>query len=303
MANNKSNILVSIVCITYNHEPYLRQALEGFLIQETSFPVEIILAEDCSTDGTRAICEAYAAKYPDKIHYIWSETNVGAVENERRAIAAARGKFIALCEGDDYWTDPLKLQKQVDFMESHLEYSVTFHRYKIYYEDTNIWTSDNADELFKDTEKDGIDISVELSLDKWVTQYLTAVFRRDCYDFSWTDKYELYCDSHMFYHLMTQGKAYLFAFNGGVYRKTGNGIYTNLDKYHMQLKTIAVCREMLEKNDDERLKVPYAKALQYLIDSYYADKNRKKELLKVSCVLFKLTKQIKRYIKNINKLI
>jgi glycosyltransferase involved in cell wall biosynthesis len=113
-------------------------------MQKCDFPFEIVLAEDCSTDGTREICREYAVKYPDVIHYVWSENNIGAVENEARAIRAAKGKYIALCEGDDYWTDAQKLQKQVDFMESHPEYSVTFHRYKIHYDDTDIWQEDNA---------------------------------------------------------------------------------------------------------------------------------------------------------------
>ena len=82
MTNDKSQILVSIVCITYNHEPYLRQTLDSFLMQKTSFAYEIILAEDCSTDGTRKICEEYAAKYPDIIHYIYRDHNVGYNENE-----------------------------------------------------------------------------------------------------------------------------------------------------------------------------------------------------------------------------
>lgn len=295
--------LVSIVCITYNHEPYLRQALDGFLMQQTTFPLEIILAEDCSIDGTRAICEEYKAKYTDKIRYIRSDANVGAVENEKRAIKAAKGKYIALCEGDDCWTDPMKLQTQVDFMEAHPEYSVTFHRYKIYCEDSDTWTTDNAGALFEGAKLEGVDITIEQSLDKWVTQYLTAVFRRECYDFSWADKYELYRDSHMFYHLMTKGKAYLFAFVGGVYRKTGSGMYTTLDKYQMQLKTIAVCREMWEKNNDERLKVPYIKALQYFVDSFSGIKGYKKDALHKAKNLFILTKQAKKWFKNIKKIL
>lgn len=303
MSNDKSNILVSIVCITYNHEPYLRQALEGFLMQETDFPVEIILAEDCSTDGTRSICEEYAEKYPDTINYIWSGNNVGAVENEARAIRAAKGKYIALCEGDDYWTDPLKLQKQVDFMEAHPGYSVTFHRYKIHYEDTDTWENDNAEKLFMGSDIEGLDITMEQSLNVWLTQYLTAVFRRDCYDFTWADKYQWYRDSHMFYHLMTCGKAYLFAFEGGVYRKTGNGIYTNMDQYHTQLRTIEVCREMWEKNDDDRLRTSYAKALQYFVDSFHGVPTLRKEVLRASKDLFALTRQTKQYFKNIWKIL
>lgn len=139
MINNKSKILVSIVCITYNHEPYLQQALESFLMQKCNFLFEIILAEDCSTDDTRKICEEYKTTYPDVINYIWSSSNVGALANERRAIQAVRGKYIAICEGDDYWTDPLKLQKQVDFMEAHAEVGVCYTDYNLQYDcDSNI---------------------------------------------------------------------------------------------------------------------------------------------------------------------
>ena len=298
-----SKPLVSIVCITYNHEQYLRQALEGFLMQECDFPYEIVLAEDCSTDGTREICREYAAKYPKIINYIWSENNVGAVENEARAIRAAKGKYIALCEGDDYWTDSKKLQMQVGFMESHPEYSVTFHRYKIHYEDTDIWQEDNAGWLFEGKDIEGVDITVEQSLDRWLTQYLTAVFRRDCYDFKWADKYQWYRDSHMFYHLMTVGKAYLFAFEGGVYRKTGEGIYTNLDRYQMQLRTIDVYRELYEKNEDKRLAIPYAKALQYFINIFSSIQEYKKGSWRVAWRLFWVNRNVKMLIKNITKII
>ena len=82
-------------------------------MQQVKFPIELIIAEDCSTDGTRAICQRYAEEYPELIRLITSDSNVGAIANERRAMLAARGKYIAFCEGDDYWTDPLKLQKQV----------------------------------------------------------------------------------------------------------------------------------------------------------------------------------------------
>ena len=298
-----SNPLVSIVCITYNHEPYLRQALDGFLMQKTSFAYEIVLAEDCSTDNTRKICEEYAAKYPGIIHYIWSDNNVGAVENEARALRVARGEYIALCEGDDYWTDSMKLQKQVAFMESHPKYSVTFHRYKIHYQGTDTWQEDNAGNLFKENNSEGTDITVEQSFDTWITQYLTAVFRRECYDFKWADKYQWYRDSHMSYHLMTRGKAYLFAFEGGVYRKTGSGIYTNLDRYHMQLRTIDVCREMWEKNADERLRNPYIKAMQYFVDSFCDNQEYKKDALRMAWKIFGVGHNLKALLKNSWKII
>lgn len=118
--------LVSVHMITYNHEKFIAQAIEGVLMQKTDFPFELIIGEDCSTDRTREIVVDYANKYPDIIKPILHEKNVGMKANGRACRAASRGKYIAICEGDDYWIDPLKLQKQVDFMESHPECSFCF---------------------------------------------------------------------------------------------------------------------------------------------------------------------------------
>ena len=127
--------LVTIQCITYNHEPYIRQCLEGFVMQKTNFKFEAIVHDDASTDKTADIVREYAEKYPDIIKPIYetenqyskSDGSLGRIMN-----AHTKGKYIALCEGDDYWTDPLKLQKQVDFLEANPEYVLTCHRYKIY---------------------------------------------------------------------------------------------------------------------------------------------------------------------------
>jgi len=121
--------MVSVVCITFNHKKYIRDAIEGFLMQETTFKIEILIGEDCSTDGTgtREIVFGYKKKYPDLIKVITSNSNVGMHANGIRTLNAVRGKYIALCEGDDYWIDPLKLQKQVDYMESHPGCSLSVH--------------------------------------------------------------------------------------------------------------------------------------------------------------------------------
>lgn len=105
--------LVSVLMTTYNHQAYLSDAIEGVLSQRCDFPIELIIAEDCSTDGTRAIAERYLAGHPDKIRIITGETNLGLVANSNRALAQCRGEFVAFCEGDDWWCDPEKLQKQV----------------------------------------------------------------------------------------------------------------------------------------------------------------------------------------------
>jgi glycosyltransferase involved in cell wall biosynthesis len=109
--------LVSVHMITYNHEPYIAQAIKGVLQQKTDFQIELIIGEDRSTDRTREIVLEYQKRYPAIIRVITSEKNVGMHRNHRRVYAASRGKYIAYCEGDDYWHHPSKLQKQVDFLE------------------------------------------------------------------------------------------------------------------------------------------------------------------------------------------
>lgn len=128
---DNQDILVSIKCLVYNHEPYLRQCLEGFVMQKTNFRFEAIVHDDASTDGSAAIIREYAEKYPNIIKPIYETENqyskhdgsLGRIVN-----SALRGKYIAMCEGDDYWIDPLKLQKQVDFLEAHPDYGLV-HTY------------------------------------------------------------------------------------------------------------------------------------------------------------------------------
>jgi glycosyltransferase involved in cell wall biosynthesis len=124
--------LVSVNMITYNHAPYIAQAIEGVLQQKTNFPFELVIGEDCSTDGTREIVFEYQKKYPDIIRVITSDQNVGAKKNGYRLRKACRGKYIAFCEGDDYWHHPGKLQKQADYLESHPECGLVYSSYDVY---------------------------------------------------------------------------------------------------------------------------------------------------------------------------
>lgn len=124
----QDNILVSILCATYNHENYIREALDGFVCQKTNFPFEVLVHDDASTDRTAAIIREYAQKYPDIIKPIYQTENQYSqgVDIETLLYSFAQGKYVALCEGDDCWIDEYKLQKQVDYMESHPECSLCF---------------------------------------------------------------------------------------------------------------------------------------------------------------------------------
>jgi glycosyltransferase involved in cell wall biosynthesis len=137
--NNKV-ITVSISIVTFNHEKYIKDCLEGILMQQTTFPFEIILGEDESKDATREICKEYARRHPDIIKlFLRNRKDVIHINgtatgryNFIENLTAASGKYIAICEGDDYWTDPLKLQKQVDFMEANPDYNICFHEVGVF---------------------------------------------------------------------------------------------------------------------------------------------------------------------------
>lgn len=134
---------VSVCVPTYNHEAFIGQCLDGILAQQTSFPVEIVIGDDGSTDTAPTRIRDYADRYPDRIRAFLHPHNQGPLEPREFAgrnnvlglLAACEGEFIALCEGDDYWTDPLKLQKQVDFMDAHPNYSLCHHNMRVIYED------------------------------------------------------------------------------------------------------------------------------------------------------------------------
>ena len=127
--NSNQKPLVSVISKAYNHEPYIRDCLEGFLMQKTTFPVEYIIHDDASTDHTADIIREYYEKRPDLFHVIIERENQYSQHKviTHPLFLMAQGKYIALCEGDDYWTDPLKLQKQSDFMETHPDYSLCCH--------------------------------------------------------------------------------------------------------------------------------------------------------------------------------
>jgi len=130
----KSVPKVSVVTVCYNQEKYIEEALQGFVNQQTDFPFEVIVSDDKSTDSTPEIIKKYAKEYPEIIKPILRKTNVGAVKNFVEAMRATTGTYVALCEGDDFWSDPTKLQRQVDFLDKHPDYTVCFHPVRVFFE-------------------------------------------------------------------------------------------------------------------------------------------------------------------------
>ncbi|MEH2045642.1 glycosyltransferase [Nostoc sp.] len=128
---------VSILMITYNHEIYIAQAIESILMQQTNFEYEVVIGEDCSTDNTRQIIIDYQKNYPEKIRLLLPDKNIGMHKNFINTLQACQGQYIALLEGDDYWTSSEKLQKQVDFLDKNLDFSICFHNVLVFWQDNS----------------------------------------------------------------------------------------------------------------------------------------------------------------------
>ncbi|HSX29859.1 MAG TPA: glycosyltransferase [Candidatus Saccharimonadales bacterium] len=140
--------VLTVCVITYNHARYIREALDSILAQKTNFEWQVVVADDRSTDGTRDILLEYEKKFPKRVHLILQKHNVGAEENWLDLIAYPKSKYLLYMEGDDYFVDNTKLQKQVDFLEAHPDFSLCFHPVRVVYEDGS-----KEDELFPTPEQ------------------------------------------------------------------------------------------------------------------------------------------------------
>lgn len=165
---------VSIVAISYNQESYVLEALESFLAQKTDFEFEVIIGDDASTDGTQKIISQFVKKHPKIVRPILRKRNVGVHENLFDVLRQAKGEYIALCEGDDYWTDPTKLQRQADFLDSHPDYALCFHPVKVFFQ-----KGEEPDTIFPE-DKEGF--TTERLLEVNYIQTNSVMYRKQTYD-------------------------------------------------------------------------------------------------------------------------
>ena len=296
------NPIISVCMITYNHEAFISEAIEGVLMQKTSFPFELIISDDCSTDKTREICLKYKSKYPDIIRLLLPESNLGMTKNFIETIKSATGEYIAICEGDDYWTDQLKLQKQIDFMEVNTEYSVCFHRYKIFDNESGEIRNDGCGYLFENNTLQGISIDTIDFLRSWITQPLTMFFRKCSFNIEVTNKYTYFRDIHLIYHILQSGKGYLFAFEGGNYREHNGGIHSKQSLQNQCKTGLDVAREIYIVNRTSPLKENYFKTLQWVISTYSTNRYETTQLIIYIFVHLYYSKNFKRFLKNIRLL-
>ena len=226
---NDDNILVSIRCLVYNHEPYLRQCLEGFVMQKTNFRFEAIVHDDASTDGSAKIIREYAEKYPDIIKPIYETENQYSKRDgslTRIMNTACRGKYIAICEGDDYWIDPLKLQKQVSILENNINVFMVYTGFKTVDEKGNLICRPLYTDFMKKSKSGDI---FKMLLHGNFILTLTTCFRREVLLLA--EKNNLKLDYALFLQAAYMGDVKYIPEKSGCYRKNSKGaMSTNLDR-------------------------------------------------------------------------
>lgn len=240
---------VSICCLTYNHGEYIEKCLQGFLLQQCDFNFEVLIHEDASTDETASILKKYEAQYPHIIKPIYQTENQfkkGISPTIRFNFPRCKGEYIAFCEGDDYWTDPYKLQKQVDFLESNPDYSICWTHYN----------EDVGNSLVSLTQPDWLtqiecDKPISFDLNTIFTPYctytVTVLFRSENLDISFLDKFKYFKDNTLYALLLSSGKGMLLPFNTAVYRKHDGGIFSQVSQFKQSLSNYLNFKEIIEK--------------------------------------------------------
>lgn len=230
--------LLTVWITTYNHENFIAEALESVLNQQTSFAFDIVLGEDCSTDRTRQIVIAYANKYPEKIRLYLPEKNLGMIEMFRRTYEMCTARYIALLDGDDYWIDPLKLQKQVDLLETDPNISFCFHKVKYY--------NEKSKRLYERKEPDKYSAGSVLSHEDLTTIHnpisAPSVVMRNVLGRKLPEWFYFlpYPDLGMYLLLLQHGKAKYLNEMMGVYRFHPGGAWSGEKKYVNDRKHIAL---------------------------------------------------------------
>ncbi len=232
-----SDILVSVCCSTFNHEKFIAKALDGFLMQKNNFKTEILINDDCSEDNTVSILKEYNNRYPGFFDITFQTENQyskGVKPFSQMLFPKVKGKYIALCEGDDFWTNPDKLQKQVDFLEKNQDYSLCFHKCKIVDENDAEIDSETFEHL------EGKDYVGSELLEKWSIPTASVMFRAEYLNHilkrAKTPGY-LYGDTPMFLTLLENGKARCLANNMSAYRIHRGGISRAMSKNMITLYT------------------------------------------------------------------
>ena len=263
----KNSFLASVNVITYNHVNYIVETLESILKQKTNFLFEVVICDDYSTDGTRLMLEEYKGKYPDKIRLRFRDKNLGLKYNYFDNINACFGKYIAICEGDDFWTNENKLQQQVDFLECNSDYSMCFQNAVELHEFEGHPRTTNSFSQVETREYHGEEI-----LANWLIPTASVVFRKNSkFEFQHLDDFMFY-DIALFLRLCEQGKIYCMNEAMCVYRRHSNSITNSNLGYKNYIKHLIHIN--LEFNRKYEQIIKKAVAVEYVKQAKYAYKNR-----------------------------
>lgn len=248
----KTNPILSVIVLTYQHADYIEECLDGILKQETDFEFEIIIGEDDSKDGTRETCMYFAKKYPEKIRLIL-HTSINKIKvneeitgnfNAVYCFFQTRGKYISFCEGDDYWEDPKKLQKQLNFLQRNSEFILSFHNYKKKYLHTNKIIKNKANK-YKQPSKNIP--KIELLLSKEHPLLVTVCFRKAFQEIPSQLLEVLNLDTFLLSFLGNFGKAkYQGEIKPAISRKHPTGIWnsqTRINQLYLKLLTLKKLEE------------------------------------------------------------
>ncbi|GAB3931618.1 hypothetical protein GCM10028804_44300 [Larkinella terrae] len=255
---------VSVCIITYNQEKFIRAAIESVVSQKTDFPFEILIGDDLSKDNTRAIITEYAERYPDLIRPVLHPQNLGqnGLFNTLETYRLAKGEYIAAMDGDDYWTDPLKLQKQIDFLDAHPDFSTCFHNALITFEDGS------PSKILNPPDQKPICTVEDLIGEKeiWFMATSSVVFRNVIKEYPEWFKKSVSGDIPRYVLLAKYGKIGYLPDVMSVYRKNSNG--TSFTDYEDDVRFLRNRIEMYEGINQE-LNYKFDAALKKNIAQYY----------------------------------
>lgn len=227
--------LVSICVITYNHERFIKDSLINAINQKTEFVYDIVVGDDFSSDNTYSICKDLLNLYPYKIKLLCSDKHLGAMNNFIRTIKACRGKYIALCEGDDYWIDKNKLQKQVDFLDKNPDFIMCSHNH-----DTLVDGKIIENKFKYKNELTIVDLANNIPFNT-----LSVVFRNDQFDINGYNKANIPYTNFLFLFLAQSGKIYHFNESMAVYRIHSGGIWGGIKKFERALLNIRTLEKII----------------------------------------------------------
>lgn len=309
--------IISVVVITYQHQKFIRKCIDSILAQDLHIPFEVIIGEDDSSDGTREICREYAQNNPDIIRLIeHKRANNIIVDgkptflfNSFYCLYKTRGKYIAICEGDDYWFTTDKLQKQIDALESYPDCTICSAGYVL----NNVVSGLKKEVVTRRSGKDGFSYEME---DGWLHKVSVSLFRKDSFLMSDLLQYQYFRDVNLFYHVLESGKGYYLPEVLAVCHHHEGGIHSMIPILNKYLSTYKCYKELNRINDsaylnrmhldatlallnhmlfgNQQVDNPYKKEIRHLVQEAWGLCTSARDILKFATAFF--PKQTKAFV-------